>query len=282
VFAGNKITYTFTVKNTGNVNLNNITITDAKLGMNAVPVTVPNGGILVPNATVTHTAQYTVIQADLTAGSVVNTALVSGKDPGNNTVTANGGTTTAVTGPVAVDDHTEATTGALALVTILTNDDAKGSTFVPSTIEIVVQPAHGTVAVDAVGTVTYTSNPGFTGDDVFTYRVKDANGYFTNVATVTVKILPELIKIPSLFTPNGDGVNDGFVIKDLANYAANELIVLNRWGNEVYRQANYQNSWSGTGLNEGTYFYIVKLKKANGDSWVIQKGYVTLIRQFKK
>ena len=97
-----------------------------------------------------------------------------------------------------------------------------------------------------------------------------------------MKILPELIKIPTLFTPNGDGVNDGFIIKDLANYAANELIVLNRWGNEVYRQPNYQNSWSGTGLNEGTYFYIVKLKKANGDSWVIQKGYVTLIRQFKK
>ena len=185
-------------------------------------------------------------------------------------------------GPVAVDDHTEAITGTLALVAILTNDDPNGSTFVPSTIEIVTQPVHGTVVIDAFGTATYTSATGFVGDDVFTYRVKDANGSYTNVANVKVKILPEVIKIPTLFTPNGDGVNDIFVIKDLTNYAANELIVLNRWGNEVYRQSNYQNNWSGTGLSEGTYFYIVKLKKANGDAWVVQKGYVTLLRQFKK
>ena len=99
--------------------------------------------------------------------------------------------------------------------------------------------------------------------------------------TAPANLVVEL-KIPTLFSPNGDGVNDEFVIKDLGDYAQNELIVINRWGNEVYRQADYKNNWSGTGLNEGTYFYILRLKKSNGESWLIKKGYVTLIRTFKK
>ncbi|MEO8885102.1 MAG: gliding motility-associated C-terminal domain-containing protein, partial [Mucilaginibacter sp.] len=282
VFAGNKITYTFTITNTGNVNLDNITLTDTKLGLAAVSITAPTGG-LVPAGKLTYTSTYTLTQADKDAGTVNNTATASGTDPNNTTVTGTGSAVTTVTkSPVAVDDTDDATAGTPLVVTPLANDNPGTSTFQLNTIEIISNPTHGTAVSNANGTVTYTSTAGYSGTDVFTYRVKDADGYYTNIATVTIKVTPALIKIPSLFTPNGDGVNDGFVIKDLADYAQNELIVLNRWGNEVYRAENYQNNWSGTGLNEGTYFYIVRLKKANGDSWVIQKGYVTLIRQFKK
>ncbi len=283
VFSGNQVSYTFIITNNGGVPLNTITLTDAKLGLNGVTITAPVGGLL-PNASLTYNAVYTLTQADKDAGVVNNTATVNAKDQFNNTITGTGSTVTTVpTSPVAANDAAETNSGTPVIVSVLTNDDSKSSTFNLTTLEIVGNPMHGTVVANANGTVTYTPTAGYNGTDSFTYRVKDAYGYTTNTATVTIttNLIKEL-KIPTLFSPNGDGVNDGFVIKDLADYAQNELIVLNRWGNEVYRQANYQNTWSGTGLNEGTYFYIVRLKKANGDSWVIKKGYVTLIRTFKK
>jgi len=57
---------------------------------------------------------------------------------------------------------------------------------------------------------------------------------------------------------------------------------VNRWGNEVYHMNNYQNNWSGEGLNEGTYFYLLKVKNADNSEWVVYKGWLTLIREFKK
>ena len=88
--------------------------------------------------------------------------------------------------------------------------------------------------------------------------------------------------IPNLFTPNGDGNNDTFEILGLNQYLNNELVIVNRWGNEVFRAKNYQNNWTGEGLNEGTYYYLLKVQKTNSSEWMVFKGYVTLIRAFKK
>jgi gliding motility-associated-like protein len=75
--------------------------------------------------------------------------------------------------------------------------------------------------------------------------------------------------VPTGFSPDGDGVNDGFVIKGIENYPQNKLEIFNRWGNKVYEQSPYDNSWSGgtknnTGLvigegtlPNGTYFYVL-------------------------
>jgi len=87
--------------------------------------------------------------------------------------------------------------------------------------------------------------------------------------------------IPNLFTPNGDGKNDAFEIRGLTEYMENELTIVNRWGNEVFRAKNYQNNWTGEGLNEGTYYYLLKAKKAGSTEWKVFKGYITLIRAFK-
>jgi len=96
-----------------------------------------------------------------------------------------------------------------------------------------------------------------------------------NTDNVTT-ILTELV-IPNVFTPNGDNVNDTFVIPGLETYPGNELTIVNRWDATVYRKVNYKNDWTGDGLNEGTYFYILKVKQPTG-SWSIYKGYVTLLR----
>lgn len=85
------------------------------------------------------------------------------------------------------------------------------------------------------------------------------------------------IIIPNVFTPNGDGLNDTFVIPGLEMYEANELTILNRWGGTVYERKGYKNEWTGEGLNEGTYFYLLKIKSSS-NKWEVYKGYITLLR----
>lgn len=85
------------------------------------------------------------------------------------------------------------------------------------------------------------------------------------------------INIPNVFTPNGDGKNDTFTIPDLTQYKENEIVIVNRWGGEVFQAKNYQNTWTGNNLDEGTYFYSLKVKNTNGEVEEF-KGYITLLR----
>jgi|GEM_PF-1164493 len=84
--------------------------------------------------------------------------------------------------------------------------------------------------------------------------------------------------IPNLFTPNGDGLNDLFVIKNLLQYQGRELTVINRWGNQVYKSNNYNNDWDGGSLAEGTYYYILRVRSNNNGEWQTYKGAVAIIR----
>jgi uncharacterized repeat protein (TIGR01451 family) len=74
--AGERITYTFHVVNTGEVELTNITLTDSRLGTITCPHTT-----LGPGASMNCTATYTTTQADVNAGRVHNTARVTGRPP---------------------------------------------------------------------------------------------------------------------------------------------------------------------------------------------------------
>jgi gliding motility-associated-like protein len=275
--------YTFTVKNTGTTTLTNVTLTDTKVGISAATLTIPSGG-LVAGATATFTASYTLTQADRDAGTVVNNATATSKDAVGNTVTANASVSTSVPlSPVAVNINQVVLVNQPVIIPVAADGNPGNSTFDPTSIQIVTKPSHGTVVVNSDGTVTYIPDPGYTGPDSFSYRLKDANGYYTNVATVTLNDTATAdLKIPNLFTPNGDGVNDYFEIRGLSNYPNNELIIVNRWGNEVFRQTNYQNKWDGKGLNEGTYYYLLYIRKTDGSIFQVLKGYTTLLRTLKK
>lgn len=66
---------------------------------------------------------------------------------------------------------------------------------------------------------------------------------------------PITIEIPNIFTPNGDGVNDKFVINGLENCEKKTLLVKDRSGKIIFQSQNYDNSWDGGNLPNGTYYY---------------------------
>lgn len=105
-----------------------------------------------------------------------------------------------------------------------------------------------------------------------------ANGsFFTKLSVSGASLF-----IPNLFTPNGDANNDTFEIRGLELFPENDLTIVNRWGNQVYKSNNYKNDWTGEGLNEGTYYYVLRVKERIGGEWQSFKGYITLIRAFKQ
>lgn len=87
--AGQSVTYSFLITNTGNVTISNISVDERSFsGTGTTPsVTCPAGATsLVPTANVMCTATYPVTQADVDAGSVTNTAVATGKAPAGDDV----------------------------------------------------------------------------------------------------------------------------------------------------------------------------------------------------
>jgi gliding motility-associated-like protein len=96
---------------------------------------------------------------------------------------------------------------------------------------------------------------------------------------VTLNILPPLvITPPNAFTPNGDGINDLWLISGLSTYPNCMVNVYNRFGEKVYQSKGYSQPWDGLynakNLPLGTYYYTIDL--ANGKSKVT--GYITIVR----
>ncbi|HLO32899.1 MAG TPA: sortase, partial [Anaerolineales bacterium] len=83
---GDTITYTYDVQNTGNVILTNVTVTDVHSGLSAIICKPVQGSTLLPGATMSCTAIYTVTQADVDAGQIDNTGLVTGTPPTGSSV----------------------------------------------------------------------------------------------------------------------------------------------------------------------------------------------------
>ncbi|MBE9061110.1 S-layer family protein [cf. Phormidesmis sp. LEGE 11477] len=86
--------------------------------------------------------------------------------------------------PIAVDDSGNTTVGSAVNINVLSNDlDIDGDDL---SVEMLSNPANGSVSVLDGGMVTYTPNPGFSGNDSFTYTVSD--GELTDTGTVTLNV----------------------------------------------------------------------------------------------
>lgn len=89
---------------------------------------------------------------------------------------------------------------------------------------------------------------------------------------------PYAMDATNLITPDGDGVNDRWIIQNIRLYPNNEVSIFDRAGRLVYHKKGYNNDWDGTMngnyLNEDTYYYIVN----TGTSAKKLKGFITIIR----
>ena len=213
-------------------------------------------------------------------GTITNTAIFNVGSTGiidHDTKNDTSSVTTMVNdlGLCAIDDSAKAIHGIPVNIPVLDNDLESRTPIDRSSVSIVDLPRHGEASPKGDGTVDYTAEDGYFGDDLFTYKVKDGTDTW-DTATVFIVVRPNIFFIPNIFTPNGDNINDCFVIPGLIDYPKSRLKILNRWGNEVYFNLDYQNDWDGYGLNEGTYFYSLVL--LNGGKEIVYKGWVLLKR----
>ena len=117
---------------------------------------------------------------------------------------------------------------------------------------------------------------------IYPVTIKDAQGCKIDTS-FEIKLRckePKNDKIFDTFSPNGDNVNETWVVKDIEKYPKNETILFNRWGQIVYNKAPYSNEWNGV-TNDGkdlpaaAYYYVIRLNDDKGTVWT---GSITLVR----
>jgi gliding motility-associated-like protein len=91
----------------------------------------------------------------------------------------------------------------------------------------------------------------------------NANGC-TVIDSVIITVVPK-IRVPSGFTPNGDGINDVWIIDLIELFPNCEVMIFNRWGEKLFYSRGYHPSerfdgtYKGKPLPTGTYYYIINL-----------------------
>lgn len=180
--------------------------------------------------------------------------------------------------PLAQDDVVTVPFGTSRQFNVLDNDDVPFG----SNVTLVSSPRNGTVEVQGNGSFIYTPGINFVGFDEMTYEVC-SDGCECSEAIVNFSVGENAqCDVPSIITPNGDGINDVFVIPcliDGRNFPNNQVSIFNQWGDEVYRSPTpYNNNWNGTfdgeDLPPGTYFYVINF----GDGSEPQTGFVMIQR----
>lgn len=118
----------------------------------------------------------------------------------------------------------------------------------------------------------------FLAPGIYTVRVTASNGLYT-VDTVTVTANEEIdckLVIYTGISPDGDGINDSWIIDGISLFPENFVALFNRWGDQVWSAKNYDNNdrvWTGTNQNgvkltDGTYFYIIETSAEKYKGWV--------------
>ncbi len=131
-------------------------------------------------------------------------------------------------------------------------------------------------------TVVYAPGKGYSGADSIQYSVIDEDGDYSS-AWIIIDLLSNDssndIFIPNGFSPNGDGINDYFIVPDFENASNVHLSIFSQWGDVIYENKDYKNDWdgianagsqSGSKVNIGTYFYRFIVTDLNLDL----KGYI--------
>jgi gliding motility-associated-like protein len=169
--------------------------------------------------------------------------------------------------PIAIDDSIKINDVQTSILAdVLKNDyDVEGDTFTISSVTAGTLARATIIEKDGkqylqIEKISKTD----CGMDLLTYAICGSGGCST--ANVKVKVVcPFGGNLPQGFSPNGDGVNDKWVISNLDDFQPVQLIVYNRWGHPVFESQEYLNDWDGKAqsinqpLPDGTYFYTIRL-----------------------
>ena len=129
-------------------------------------------------------------------------------------------------------------------------------------------------------------SPRDVGPNTYTVMATNAEGCTASMSvTITVREGYEIFP-NNIVTPNGDGYNDTWIIRNIEYYKDNEIVIYNTNSVKVAELKNYANTWAGTStatggkLPSGTYYYIIKLNPntaAAGGAVVEKKGFITIL-----
>lgn len=107
-----------------------------------------------------------------------------------------------------------------------------------------------------------------------TYSLSVSNACYTISDTISIDTKDcSPIFIPNMFTPNGDGANDSFGVRTIDNRKV-EVLILDRYGKELYKNEEYTDEWSAENLPDGIYFYQVSDQEYSKK----YKGWVQVVR----
>jgi gliding motility-associated-like protein len=135
--------------------------------------------------------------------------------------------------------------------------------------------------ISGSGTIADSTYPKTTVTDLSPGKNKFAwtvTNLFCPSSSDTVIINVSNLTIPTLITPNNDGINDYLILKKPESSVKMDLVIFDRRGAEVYRNKNYDNSWNGVDYNgnqlpDDTYFYVLK-----SDDSTSVKGFIVIRR----
>jgi gliding motility-associated-like protein len=167
-----------------------------------------------------------------------------------------------------------------------TNTFAYNVTVDNATANLTLTPTFAITASATVnGTTVVNGGPSFgmplnVGNNIITLIVTAQDGITKKTYTLNVYrgLDPISITASNILTPNGDGKNDTWVIKDIELYPQNMVTVYDKAGRVVYTKRGYRNEWDGTlsgaPLAQGTYYYTVNLGPYMPDF----KGFITILK----
>ncbi|MEM6842468.1 MAG: Calx-beta domain-containing protein [Bacteroidota bacterium] len=155
----------------------------------------------------------------------------------------------------------------------------------PITYTLSTEPATGvasldgnTLVMEGVGTITVTASQA--GND--TYQAAED-------VSVTFSVSQNELFLPTLFSPNGDGTNDFFILRGAGGVATIEMLIFNREGDIVFEstdfdriaQAGWDGTYQGQALIPGNYVWVLRGTYTNGDPLLVNgktTGAIRLIR----
>ncbi len=165
-----------------------------------------------------------------------------------------------------------------ALISPLANDSLYGPQV--GSVRILQPPLHGIAYAVGPTLIEYAALNESCDPDSLRYLV--CNGVGCDSAWIFISAnCSDTLFVFTAFSPNGDGVNDFFFIRNIERYPDAAVTVFNRWGARIFQRTGYKNNrsdawdgtWNGANQPDGIYFYMIETAAG-----LRKSGYVELRR----